>query len=67
MNTIKTGDIVGHWNWGEGHVLNAVPTQAEVPQEWQHDWQSVVLVQFPEWNNACMWVLEVDLDLLMDG
>ena len=64
MNTIKTGDIVGHWNWGTGQVLNAVPKQEEVPQEWQHDWQSVVLVQFPEWNNTCMWVLDVDLDLI---
>jgi hypothetical protein len=22
------------------------------------------LVQFPEWNNACMWVLDVDLDVI---
>lgn len=67
MDTIKTGDTVGHWNWGEGLVLNAQPAREEVPQEWQHDWQAVVLVQFPEWNNACMWVLGVDLDLIMDG
>ena len=67
MDTIKTGDIVGHWNWGEGQVLNGRPAREEVPQEWQHDWQSVVLVQFPEWNNTCMWVLDVDLDLITDG
>ena len=67
MNTIKTGDIVAHWNWGEGLVLNGTPAREEIPQEWQHDWQAVVLVQFPEWNNTCMWVLDVDLDLITDG
>ena len=62
MNTLRTGDIVGHWNWGTGLVLNAVPTQAEVPEEWQHDWQSVVMVQFWHLNNACIWVLLDDLE-----
>ena len=61
---MRTGDLAVHWRWGTGLVLNAVPKQEEVPEEWQHDWQSVVLVQFPEWNNACVWVLAVDLDVI---
>jgi hypothetical protein len=60
------GDLVAHWNWGTGLVLNAAPTREEVPEEWQHDWQSVVLVQFPEWHNACVWVLAAFLDPITD-
>ena len=59
---MKVGDKVGHWNWGDGEVLVANPTQDEVPVEWKHDWQNVIMVQFWHLNNAAMWVLTVDLE-----
>ena len=64
MRTLRNGDRVTHWNWGEGEVIKANPAQDEVPKEWQHDWQSVVMAQFWHLNNACMWVLDVDLDVI---
>ena len=64
MKTLRNGDKVAHWNWGEGEVIKASPTRDEVPKEWQHDWQSVVMAQFWHLNNACMWVLDVDLDVI---
>ena len=59
---LKNGSTVAHWNWGEGEVLQANPSRDEIPQEWQHDWQSVIMVQFWHLNNACIWVLREDCD-----
>jgi len=59
---MKIGDAVAHWNWGEGEVIQVNPTQDEVPDEWKHDWQNVVMVQFWHLNNACVWVIREDLE-----
>ena len=67
MTSMRNGDKVAHWNWGEGEVIKANPTRDEVPKEWQHDWESVVMAQFWYLNNACVWVLEEDLDLMCNA
>ena len=54
---------VKHWNYGEGVVIQEASCKEDAPLEWQHDWQSVVMVQFWHLNNACIWVLNADLDV----
>ena len=61
--TLRNGDKVNHWRWGEGEIIKAPATRDEVPKEWQPVWP-VVMVQFWHWNIACMWVLDVHLDVI---
>ena len=69
MRTVRIGDTVDHWNYGKGVVVSVPHTQGEAPFEWQHDWESVVMVQFPKFDprsgRSCVeaWVLETDLDI----
>lgn len=63
--TLQDGDRVLHWAHGEGTVLRAEPEFDEVPWEWRHDWDSVVLAAFI-WKGRVnhVWVVREDLDLL---
>ena len=59
---------VKHWNYGEGVVIREVYCKEDTPLEWQHDWESVVLVEFvcgtvP--NQYSEWVLREDLNVIV--
>lgn len=59
---IEVGNNIAHWNYGTGTVLKLPRAPDDVPVEWQHDWQNVVMAQFWYLNNACIWVLAADLE-----
>ena len=44
--TDMTDMQVSHWSFGEGVVIREACTQEDAPLEWQHDWESVVLMEF---------------------
>ena len=57
---LTNGQIVYHWNYGQGVVQNAKPDIDDVPDWWQHDHTAVALVAFEYYGNE--WVQIVDLD-----
>ena len=66
MRTVRKGDRVDHWNYGEGLVVREAHSKDDVPIEWQHDWKSVVLVEFLGECSTRIdreWVLQDDLDI----
>tara|TARA_A200000159_G_scaffold144985_1_gene150290 strand:+ start:466 stop:669 length:204 start_codon:yes stop_codon:yes gene_type:complete len=63
---IENGDSISHWNFGAGVVKNSDPEKHQVPVEWEHDYTSVILVQFymkQKWGVE-EWVLREDCDLV---
>ena len=62
IDEFETGDSVMHWNFGSGIVLANPRGAADVPDEWKHDWQNVVMVQFWHLNNGVVWVQRADCD-----
>lgn len=62
---IGNGDHITHWNYGAGIVKNGDPEKHQVPVEWEHDYTSVILVEFPKWGSwREEWVLREDCDLV---
>ena len=65
MEMIEDGDSISHWNFGAGIVKMSDPEKHQVPVEWEHDYTSVILVEFPKWGGWHEeWVLRVDCDLV---
>ena len=63
---IENGDSISHWSFGAGVVKNSDPEKHQVPVEWEHDYTSVILVQFymkQKWGVE-EWVLREDCDLV---
>ena len=58
---IGDGDHITHWCYGAGIVKNSDPEKHQVPVEWEHDYTSVILVEFPDHR---LWVLRADCDLV---
>lgn len=63
---------VKHWNYGEGVVIREAYTREDAPLEWQHDWESVVLVEFIDGDDSNRlrrldreWVLRDDLTVIV--
>ena len=61
---VKVGDKVGHWNLGEGVVIEVPRGAWDVPWEWKHDWEAVVRVRGTGFEGGGRWVLAVDLDII---
>jgi len=61
---MESGDHMMHWHLGECVVVCVPECVEHVPDEWQHDWQSVVLVREVDDLDGVVaeWVLSVDLD-----
>ena len=58
---------VKHWNYGEGVVIREAYTQEDAPLEWQHEWESVVLMEFPVGEGLYdrEWVHCIDLEVIV--
>ena len=65
---IGNGDHITHWCYGAGIVKNGDPEKHQVPVEWEHDYTSVILVEFsiltPTGNLHKQWVMREDCDLV---
>ena len=66
---IEDGDNVTHWNFGAGIVKMSDPEKHQVPAEWEHDYTSVILVEFPRIGGNRVgwfkeWVLREDCGLV---
>ena len=65
---IGDGDHMSHWCFGSGIVKNSDPEKHQVPVEWEHDYTSVILVEFsvaPSTQKLHRaWVLREDCDLV---
>lgn len=65
MLTLRAGDMVEHWNFGEAQVVKVPDSAADVPAEWEHDWDNIVLIEFTLFEEPEQeWVQTSDVDVV---